>query len=235
MDISASTQLVELKCKNCGAPLSPADFSAQLMAARCPHCQAVFAISNPATPSIGRPDASLPHTFQMNRTPQGLEIIRSWFEAKVWFILFFAIFWNGFMLVWHGIALSSGMWFMSAFGLIHTGIGLFLIYLVLAMFLNSTVIRANATSLEVKTGPLPWKGDKQINTAEVRQLYCLEKISQGKNGTSSSYRVEAVMRDNRRETLIGGLSDPDHALFIEQQIERHLGLIDIPVAGEYGR
>ncbi|MEO8614416.1 MAG: hypothetical protein ABI600_04690 [Luteolibacter sp.] len=227
--------LVELKCKNCGSNLTPADFSPQLMAARCPHCQALFAITGTGDRAIARPEVALPKSFQIRRTPQSLDISRRWFGAHAFFLLLFAIVWNSFMVVWHTISLTQGLWFMSAFGLLHTCVGIFLIYYVLALFLNSTVVRANNQSLEVKSRPMPWKGDKLLANSEVEQLYCIEKISRGQNGSSASYRVEAVLRGNRRETLIGGLTDPDHALFIEQQLEHFLKISDTPVAGEYGR
>lgn len=227
--------LVELKCKNCGSNLAPADFSPQLMAARCPHCQALFAITGTGDRTIARPEVALPKSFQIQCTPQSLAISRRWFGLHAFLLLFFAIIWNGFMVVWHTISLTQGLWFMSAFGLIHTAVGIFLIYYVLALFLNSTVVRASNQTLEVKSGPLPWKGDKFLTSSEVEQLYCIEKISHGKDGASTNYRVEAVLRGNRRQTLINGLTHPDHALYIEQQLEHFLKISDTPVAGEYGR
>lgn len=227
--------LMELKCKNCGSNLTPADFSPQLMAARCPHCQALFAITGTGDRMLMRPEVASPKSFYILRSPQSLDISRRWFGGQAFFLLFFAIIWNGFMIVWHTIALTQGLWFMSVFGLIHTGVGIFLIYYVLALFLNSTVVRASRLALEVKSGPMPWKGNKILATSEVEQLYCIEKVSHGNNGSSASYRVEAVLRGNRRETLIGGLNNPDHALYIEQQLEHFLGILDTPVAGEYGR
>lgn len=164
----------------------------------------------------------------------GLVIRRRWLGAQAFFLLFFAVIWNGFLVVWHAVAISQGAWAMSVFGLLHTGVGLFLIYLVLGMFLNTTEIRAGRT-LEVRIGPLPWKGNKTIAPEEVEQFYCLEKISHGKNGSSASYKVEAVLKGNRRETFVAGLQKPEEALFVEQRLEKHLGIRDVPVAGEHGR
>lgn len=228
-------QLVELKCRNCGSGLTPEDISPQLAAARCGHCKALFAIPQVGTQAIARPDVPLPKGFHLEREMGSVTITRRWFGPLAFILLFFALFWNGFMIVWHAIALGTGMWFMSAFGLLHTGVGMFLIYYVLALFLNSTVIRATAYELVVSTGPLPWKGNKRIAADAVDQLFCKEKISHGKNGSSASYRIEAVLHGNMRETLATGFSDPDQALFVEQEIERHLKITDVPVAGEYGR
>jgi hypothetical protein len=235
LNAMAAEQLIELKCRNCGSQLSPEDISPQLAAARCRHCNALFAIPAAGPRVIPRASVSLPRAFRVSLQGDTVRISRRWLGPLAFFLLFFAVVWNGFMLVWHGIALGTGMWFMSAFGLLHTGVGLFLIYYVLALFLNSTVITASPRELSVAIGPLPWKGNKRIPREMVEQLFCKERISHGKNGSSAAYRVEAVLRGNRRDTVVTGFSDPDHALFVEQEIERHLGIADVPVAGEFGR
>jgi len=224
-----------MKCRNCGAELTPEDISPQLAAARCHHCHTLFAIPAAGARTIERPNVSLPKGFTINETMDTLDITRRWRSPTVYFLLFFAILWNGFMVVWNWIALSQGMWPMAAFGVLHTGVGLFLIYTVVAMFINSTVVRSAPGLLAVKSGPLRWKGDKTMDPKLVEQLFCREKISHGKNGTSVSYQVEAVLEGNRRETLVKDLTNPDHALYIEQQLERHLRIADLPVAGEHGR
>lgn len=230
-------ELIELKCRNCGSTLAPEHISAQLAAARCPHCHALFALpaSLAAPPSIPRPEVALPPRFTLRHHDGTLTITRRWFSPVAFFLLFFAVFWNGFLIVWHTIALSGGMWFMSAFGLIHTAVGLWLIYWVAAMFMNSTVIHASRDWLQVRCGPLPWPGKQDLPRPQIHQLYCTEKVSHGKNGSSAQYRVEAVLDGNRRATLAKGFANPEQALFVEQQLEKFLGIADLPVAGEHGR
>jgi len=43
--------------------------------------------------------------------------------------VFFCLGWDGFLIVWHGIAIASLMWFMSLFALIHTTVGIVLTYI----------------------------------------------------------------------------------------------------------
>ncbi len=231
----SGVRLVELKCRNCGSELSPESISPQLSAARCGHCNALFAIDMPERRRIERPEVAKPKNTKIEERMDGLVITRRWLGPMAFVTLVFAVIWNGFMIVWNGIALTQGIWIMAAFGVIHTGVGLFLIYSVLGMFLNSTVIRVSRGLLEVRIGPLPWKGNKRISVHDVTQLYCQEKISHGKNGSSVSYKVEVVLSGNKRETLVEGLSSADEALFVEQQLEKYLGLADTPVAGEFGR
>ncbi len=228
-------ELVELKCRNCGSPLVPADISPQLNAARCGHCKTLFALPTAGGGMLPRPEVPLPKNFTVESTMDSLVITRRWMGLHVWPLLFFAILWNGFVIFWNYMALSKGIILMCLFGLPHTGVGLFLAYLIAATFVNSTIVRATTYQLEVSHGPLPWKGNKQIPADQVGQLYCREKITRGKNGSSSTYSVEAVLEGNRSATLITGLRNPEHALFIEQQLERHLRISDVPVAGEFGR
>ncbi len=61
-----------------------------------------------------------------------------------------------------------------------------------------------------------WRGNKTLSTDGLEQLYCTEKIHLGKNGSSTSYRIEAVYTGNRRETLLKGLTDPNQALTWER-------------------
>lgn len=236
--MNTTPTLIELKCRNCGSQLDPADISPQLAAARCRHCNALFAIPTAvpvaAPPVIPRPEVGLPKNFTIQQEGPDLIITRRWFSPAVFFLLFFAIFWNGFMVVWHSIAISQGAWIMSAFGLIHTAVGFGVAYSVLATFLNSTVIQAGPSGIGIRHGPLPWRGNKALSREKLHQLYCQEKVSRTKNGTKVRYHLTAVTPGNQRETLIKNLTDPDQAIFLEQQIENHLRIQDTPVAGQYG-
>ena len=234
--------LTELCCKSCGAPLAADNVVERLAMARCGHCGAVFALDRPATaagPSADlpreRPKVPLPRGIQVQELGSTLEITRRWFSPVFLFLAFFCVMWNGFMLVWHGMALASGAWFMSLFGLLHTAVGVWLLYYTLAGFLNTTTIRVQWDELEVRHGPVPWPGNKTLSARDLEQFYCQEKINRGKNGVQYAYQVLALRKDHVRETLLTGLSDVDQALYIEQELERFLRIEDRPMPGEVGR
>ncbi|MBB5351646.1 DNA-directed RNA polymerase subunit RPC12/RpoP [Haloferula luteola] len=227
------SQLLELKCTNCGSTLDPTDISPQIAAARCPHCHSLFALPNAVTQPIPRGQVELPARMSLSEENGQLVIRRSWFHPTVWILVAFATFWNGFLIVWHSIALSHGMWFMSAFGLIHTAAGLAMIYAILATFLNTTTLRAGRGVLEVTQGPIPWRGNQRLDTGSLTQIFCRQKIHHGKNGSSTSYEVEAIFHGNQRRTLLKGIKQADQALFIEQQIEKFLRIVDQRVEGDF--
>jgi len=212
----------------------------RLAMARCDHCGAVFAIAGLATshddaakqPRIKVP---MPRGIVVEDFGNSLEIRRRWFHAVFIFLAFFCVFWNGFMIAWHVIALSMGVWFMSLFGLLHTAVGIGLAWYTLAGFLNTTTIRASRGLIEITTGPVPWRGNATLPTDDIDQIYCKEQVSHGKNGTSCSYQVLIVTKANVRKPLLKGLPDADQALFVEQELERFLNIEDRPVRGEIAR
>lgn len=227
--------ITELKCKNCGGTLEAGNIIERLAMARCGHCNSVFAIesSNPAAVRSERAKVPLPQSITTTRKMDGtLEIIRSWKSATAFILIFFTLFWNGFMLVWFTIAIASGAWEMALFGSIHAGIGLFLIYLTAASFLNRTYINVGQGLLSVSHKPLKWPGGGSYAATKIKQIYCKEKVSRNKNGTSTRYILRAITTDGTHHTILKGLEVIEQALFIEQQLEDHLRIRNEPVAGE---
>jgi hypothetical protein len=237
-------ELMELNCKKCGAPIQSEDINLDLGMARCTHCGTVFSLKGlpqeraPDKPTTNYPRAAvaMPKRIEIFDSGDGLRIQYHWFSPKYIFMIIFTVFWNGFMLVWHGIALSSGAWFMSLFGLLHTAVGLGLGYSTLAGFLNTTTIWVGLDFLEIRHHPLPWPGSKRLLAEEIEQIYCKENVSQSRNGGASySYEVYAILRNAAKEKLLGGLNEVEQALYIEQELERYMRIQDRPVRGEIPR
>jgi DNA-directed RNA polymerase subunit RPC12/RpoP len=233
-------ELAEMSCTRCGAPIAHEDIDLDLAMARCAHCGTVFKIKEPALPPDvppmrERPAVPLPKNVEVKQEGDGLVISYRWFTPAFIFMIFFAVFWNGFMVVWHGISLASGAWFMSLFGLLHTAVGIGVGYYTLAGLVNRTVVHVELGTLSITHTPLPWFGSKRVAVDDIRQVYCKEKISRSKNGTSVTYEVHAVLENAAKEALMKRLQEPEQALYVEQQIEKYLGIEDRPVAGELPR
>lgn len=234
-------ELKELSCKRCGAPISREDLNTDLGLATCAHCGTIFSVASSSagtfqpTSLLKREPVPIPERFDVVRASEGLQISYRWFGLSIIIMAVFAVFWNGFMLVWHGISLASGAWFMSLFGLLHTAVGIGLGYYVLAGFLNRTTIWVEPNRLLVRHHPLPWFGNQDLNAAEVDQLYSKKVIKQTKNGPRTSYEVHAIVKEGKKQKLLGRLKEPEQAIYIEQEIESYLGLRDKMVPGELPR
>jgi hypothetical protein len=238
--------LQELECISCGAPILAGNVNLDRGLAKCSHCGAIFTITHDAQPTgnvppVQRPpqpepiDVPMPARFRVEDLGGTLTIEYNWWTPAILFLVFFAVLWNGFMIGWHTIALSTGAWFMSAFGLLHTAVGVGLIYVCLACILNTTTIRVDTGELSIRHKPMPWRGNRSLNSRDIQQLYVKSHVSHSKNGSTTTYQLHAVMSDGRREKLLTGLSEQDQALYLEQEIERHLRIEDAPVRGEIPR
>jgi hypothetical protein len=84
----------------------------------------------------------------------------------------------------------------------------------------------------VRHYPVPWAGNTSISSVEISQLYAKEKANRSSDGGSTSFEVRAILRDGRNVKLVGGLTSSEQALFIEQAVEKCLGIKDAVVKGE---
>lgn len=203
--------------------------------AKCSSCAAVFGFADkvPGAALPAKREVQMPRGYTLGTDGADLVIIRRWFSAKYIFLLFFCIFWDGFLFFWYSKAVSGGAPLMAIlFPLLHVGVGVYLTYMTLAGFLNRTRVSVNPAELRIKHYPLPWPGNRVVQRTELEQLFCKERLSSSKNGVHYVYELQAVLNGGRRETLVSGLDKPEDALFLEQKIEGYLGIADRRVSGE---
>lgn len=195
------------------------------------------AIDSPTTPAYFKVQApvSPPQSMSVVRAVDTLVVKRRWYNPSVYGIAFFAIIWNGFMLRWNVIAFSSGQYEMAFFGLIHDSVGLFLIYLVLSTFLNSTFVTARDGSITVDHRPIRrcCESKKVLDTMPIREIRCKRNVSVGSRGrVNTSFDVRAVDANLVETVIVDNLGLLEEALFFEQELENYLGLGRATVVGE---
>lgn len=234
------TSSLQLDCKGCGKPISAADVNIDKALAKCMACNAVFSIAD----IVGeierkRLPMPIPKSFQVDHWGSELTLTRRWYSHGLWALLLFCVFWDGFLVVWYTIGvreLLSGdraSVLMLLFPVLHVAVGLGLTYTVLCGFVNRTVVRVSGGELSVRHGPLPWLGNQRLFTTDIRQLYCTEsKRNRNQNDCRRTFDVVIQSKSNDKITLLTGLEELDHGLFIEQQVEQHLKIPDERVPGE---
>jgi hypothetical protein len=147
-----------------------------------------------------------------------------------WFAFFWCVFWDGCLVLWYARAFQSASFIELLFPVIHLAVGVFVTYWTICGFLNRTTISLERGTLSVRHGPLPWPGNLRIESASLDQLFCKEQVdSRG----SRKYSLNALLRNGGSVALLERLSDPDHALYLEQLLETRLGIVDVAVVGEY--
>jgi hypothetical protein len=184
-----------------------------------------------------RPAAQKPPGWQVDESGAQLRITWSWRTGSTFaHALFFFLFWGG-----------GGAWLMTTdfepaaaargYPLLFVALGAVLVsgtYTLLARLLNHTEVRADAEGLAVRHGPLPWPGNRSLPAGRVQQLYCREVIRDREQGTHF-YEVHAVTTDGADVPLLANLPNVAQALYVEQRVERQLGIPDRPVGGELPR
>lgn len=224
---------MQLDCKTCGTPIPAENINLDRAIAKCTNCNAVFSFADrfpAATPPKLKVDR--PENIQVTRSTNELTIVRKWFGPIFFFFAFFSVFWNGITWTFVLIAISTGNYSMLAFISLHLVVGLGVLYYTAALLLNSTEIRVGRRYLSVKNSPLPFPGNCTVPVGRIEQVYCKEKISRGRN-RSVTYEIYAIAEQDRRQDIIKGLPSAEEAVFLEQEIERFLGIEDRPVRGEY--
>lgn len=237
-----------LTCPQCDAPLDPPSGRTQFF---CQFCGATVVIprslqsnvDEPPREDMKEPLRPAPDLSKFTIDKHGDELVISW-SWRTWLLLFlipFAVFWNAITWTIAGAFLVGGMmndvpWYFGFAGLIavpHICIGLGLIYFIAATFFNRTTVRVSQYDLSITHGPVPWKSPAPINVDEIEQLYVKEKISRGKNGSSASYQLHALLKNGSSHKLLNWATDPSIPQAVERMIEVHLDIRDQPVKGEH--
>jgi hypothetical protein len=240
---------MKLTCPSCGATVPASDVNIQQAIAKCSRCDSVFRIDQQLPTLKSSPDqpaVPLPPKFRVEDLGTELTISWSWFTPSIFFLLFFCIFWDGFLIAWYSIVLGVGVFgmgnagpaggipalLMALFPILHVAVGVGLTYFVIASFVNRTRVRVDRGELSIHHGPIPFPGNKILSTANLTQFYCTETVSNRRRGYSVSYDLNAVQADGTKVKLLTGLTELEQALYLEQRLEKFLGIENERVPGE---
>src|SRR5262249_12041304 len=102
----------------------------------------------------------------------------------------------------------------------------------LAGLVNHTRVTVGDGVVDVRLGPLPWWGSKRLPAGDIRQVFCDEVRTRTRSGVNVTYHVNVVTPQGEKHRLVPGLATSDVALYLEQEIERALGITDRKVPGE---
>ena len=176
-------------------------------------------------------DASpaIPDVSEFYRGPH-IEITHRWFGCHVVSYTFSAIFWNTVLVILYISAIRDGDikdWFIL-FSLGHIIAGVCMAYYAIAGWFNQTCIFVDSIQIAVRHKPFPWAG-REIDVSEVKQLYT-KRASHSKNGSDYTYGVHVITHSGKDKKLVEGLESNKHAVFIRQEIEKYLNIVDVSAA-----
>lgn len=223
--------MTPVHCSNCQAVIDAPNIDVQRELATCPQCgrlldlrwrRGVAAQVAPPTKPRTRARVQLPVGMSMTTLPDRLVIRRRWLRRKHWFLLCI-IGSAGAYVAYLWATLEPSAWLIAG--------TLFVLswnYNLVAMFLNSTVITATSDGISVKHGPLPslFARSANVASADLDQLYSAK--------WGSAFAVQVKLKSAAELRLVSPLITAEQAIFVEQTLERRLGITDFPVEGELG-
>lgn len=171
-------------------------------------------------------DISLPNKMNIERKGKQLVITKRWFgSSTLFFFLALMVFlWATidelFYFSWNYFSFYE---YMLAF------LALLGSYYVVADCINQTRIIVSRWQVQVTHGPLPLVKGTRVNINDIKQLYCKQVST---NTENSSYEVHVIAHSGKDVPLIVGLESSQQAIYIEQEIEKCLGIENKPVRGE---
>lgn len=234
---------MQLHCESCNNLIPAEDIDLGTTLAKCRACNTVMnfgsqlGVQARGETARTRSPVPQPASFRVEETGNGIRITWRWFAPAFLFLLFFCIAWDSFLVFWYSMAFGTNApWIFKVFPIAHLAVGIGLTYFTLSGFLNRTVIELTPELLKVEHGPLPWPGNRTLPVLDVDQLYCKDRFQPVQRGRPSlTYQVCALLKDGRTVTLLSWLTERDQALFVEQTLEKWLGIPDRPVGGELSR
>ena len=196
--------------------------------------------TNKNTEKDGIVELVLPKKFTLDLYDEYMHITLSWFGKKTVMFTLAAVFQIGFslMLFSKGSSIltstsSSVIGSLLPWAVAILGVGF--LYYALATWLNKTHIFVSQSAIEVKHKPLPWFGNKRLETKKIKQLYSKREVSSSTSNSRSSvsYHLHVISFDEDDMTLLK-VENSEQALFLEQEIEKYLGIKNLRVRGEIG-
>ncbi len=151
--------------------------------------------------------------MQVKRRYNLVEISYSWFRLSNIFITVLAV----------GVSYGGGF-FADIPLLIRLCLAVILTYIAIAGWINKTRIRITDKHISVSHSPLHWMGAKVVDTCGITRLYSQKKEFVSTNGYSIFFAVFAVPENGEDIKLVGGFTEKQQALFVQQEIEKYLGI-----------
>ena len=238
---------MKLTCPDCGKMVPAVDVNIKLGVGKCLACDAVFAIAEQLGVPMARRGGgrdlpvAAPKHWRVEDFGPDLTIGWRWYTHGIWFLVVFAIIWDGFLLFWYSMAIGSllygkingSMVLMLLFPSLHLLVGVGITYAVLATFINRTEVKLSNGELSVYLGPLPFWGNKRVSIHEVSQLFISEQCHQRKRGCGYSYNLNALLTSGERMALVSNFQEPAEALYLERVLEERLRIGDRRVPGDW--
>ena len=231
---------MKIICSVCQKEIEVANIDQARRVIKCDECNSINEIDSQAksVENVKRTEVALPKRFRLKECENCLKMEYLWRSSQLIFLTPFTIAWIIIPILYYSNTLQIDSNLLIRFYMIlHVFLGIGLIYYCLGGFLNKTQILVSKGLLKVKDIPLYFFKNVDISIDKLDQLYAKEKVERGRKRSISwsSFEVHAITKSDENFRLVAGLNNVNQALYIEQELENYLGIIDREVKGEIER
>jgi len=100
----------------------------------------------------------------------------------------------------------------------------FFLYYALASWINTTRISISNSLIKINHEPLPWFGTKNILNPGVTRVSAEKQVTVTADGMSTNHLLNITLKDGVSFSLLQDLELMEHALYIEEEIKKYLGI-----------
>lgn len=211
---------------------------------QCSQCAHTFDISQEIKKDpLRRPEIIMPQGIEMLKLRRSMELVIDWYHATpksgIIGLLSGSFSWNLLLIpliIWMAL---SGHFLMLLFFSGHVVTGALLLLYLTAKLFNKTRITVESEGIQIEHQPIktPWNRSQFIGKDSIQQLFVSryrERLQTKSKKTVEAYALSAVLSDGKTVELVRGLNK-ETQLYLEQEIERYLGIRDEVVSAEIDR
>jgi hypothetical protein len=226
-------------CKRCGAQLPATSMApGNSGIVTCQRCQVLSFLAHGGNGGRARSkQVPPPRNIAIEKRGETLHIVRRWYK-HIYVLLALPAIMLDVGLVYMFSVMPDGVPPIELL-LMHVSLLAILLalnYLVVTGLFNRTRITVDRRWLQIRHEPLPWPGSRTYHLGNVVQFFCMRVVADVGSGADTAFiSLNALCTGTGVIKLIGNFHAPEEALHLEQVIEEHLGLRDIPVRGEMTR
>lgn len=105
-------------------------------------------------------------------------------------------------------------------------------YSTAANWVNRTNVFVSQNAIEIKRAPMPWPGNKRVEINEIEQFYVKTRITGSRDKRQVNYELHFIEKNKNDVMLLTGFGSKPGLLFVEQEIEKYLGIVDVKLLQE---
>ena len=226
--LDSTEGLSQTDCPQCSTPIAKGDIESDGHVV-CHNCGNKFQVELTDIEIFERtkPHVYLPRSMEYLKLNSLLEFI---YKPKGNFtgpLLFFTLFWNAIVGLFVLLAFANGEFSSLLFLSVHIFIGISLIMKTFGDVINKTYVTIDKDYLNIEKKPLQLFRRKAILTKDIKQLF-VKKYTNGSVNDKPiySYGLYVLLKSKKEKRILSNFASPEHAQFIEQEIEIFLGISD---------